>query len=177
MGDNQDILGKINADASTPSSTPQPAPAAAPAESGWARAFDGAAPPSTLAPGQVQNAQQVATAGSQMLNAAKSGQFTVEPGYAQQLIKTLGDEVDRLRGLRSDIQLIQQTAKLGETPAAQKVAPFYTEQVADGGPHSFVPKHEMVIAGLVNMADAIQIAMNNYRATDDGSASHIASAD
>lgn len=139
---NQDILGQINA------TTAQPAATGAP------------------------TAQNVATFGADMLASAKAGHFAVEPEYAQQLIKGLNDELDKLRELSVPIEQLRYGIKLGETPAAVKVAPFYLEQVATTGPHAFIRNHELGMQALQNMVQAIQVAMGNYRATDDGTADH-----
>lgn len=173
MSDEQDILAQINATASQPAGQPAPAGSPAPAGHPGAGSFwDQGAGPGAALGGPVNTGQQAAAAGSDMLAAAKAGHFAVEPEYAKRLIKGLNDELNKLNGMSRQLDMLNQGTKIGTTPAALKVAPFYLEQVATTGPHAFVRNHYLGIQALTDMVQAIQVAMGNYRTTDDGTAGH-----
>jgi hypothetical protein len=122
--------------------------------------------PATASPGQGSESAQVANAiGAQALSAANAGQLRVNLDEGQNLLNAFNNEINNLRGLDVYVRQIGSTTKLGQTPHAAAFVQF-NEDVAVTGPHAFAPNHDLTIHALVQLAQATQIAMDNYRRTE-----------
>jgi hypothetical protein len=148
------------------------------ATEGQASAPPAAAPSGGGAPGDAaavaksvqQGAQAASTSGATALGWAKAGQLSIDPDEGQALVNTLNTEINNLRGLEQLTTQMSQETKLGETPNAAKFAQFNMD-VAKTGPHALLPNHQLMIEGLVQMSQAVQVAMENYRNTEQSNAS------
>lgn len=136
----QDLINKTNADA-------QGASSPAPGTSG----------------------QAAASIGAHYLAAARSGTFAIDPQVGENYLRAINKVIDSKSGLQADLRQIQNRTRLGDTPHAAEFADW-NEKVTATGPFAFVPVHEQSIQAWTNMVQALQIAMDNYRKTDDGSA-------
>lgn len=121
-------------------------------------------------PGQHSQADLLAAA--QSLADARAGNLWINLDEGQALLNTLTDAVNRLSGLLRHVNRIQWGSQLGQTPHAAAFVAF-DQQVSSTGPHAFTPNHALTIQAYELHAQAVQVAMDNYRRMEQGNADRL----
>jgi hypothetical protein len=120
-------------------------------------------------PDIAKSGRAAASLGAHWLAAAREGSFSIKPDVGEAYLRGLNRVIANFEGMAPDIARIQTRTQLGETPHAAAFADW-NMQVAATGPYAFVPAYNQTLQALTDLAQALQIALDNYRKADDHAA-------
>ncbi|HJP78544.1 MAG TPA: hypothetical protein VJ914_29985 [Pseudonocardiaceae bacterium] len=134
------------------------------------------ASPAPFQKGLAQGTDAMANGSQAMLTQAHNGALAIDPQAGQSLINAVNAQIETLHGLSRDIARITRETKLGMTVGGQTMSKF-NQQVATSGDKAFEPAHQQLIETLATVAQAVQVAMDNYANTDNDNASQLKAKD
>lgn len=100
-----------------------------------------------------------------LLESAKGGGFRVGENAGKDLLNAITEALDDLDGIMKEAHWLTEEPKLGSGPYAQQVAQ-HVRQSGDG-PQGALPMLRKLRTVLEQSAEALKIAMRNYREAED----------
>ncbi|GAB3379892.1 hypothetical protein [Amycolatopsis echigonensis] len=116
----------------------------------------------TEGPGSHEAALKIREAGNTLKALAQSGAFAVNEAGFNAYLKACNFFLDGYRDMRYDLNILTQTAQMGSSDYANKVAKFNTT-VAEGDTSAMLPNLDLMYNGVKAALDALTIARENYK--------------
>ncbi|WIX81520.1 hypothetical protein QRX50_12530 [Amycolatopsis carbonis] len=125
-------------------------------------------PDALSAPLDAAGAKQVSEAGARLKELASSGGFAVNEEGFQAYLKACNFFLSGFTAMRRDVDLLSQGALMGSSDYAKSIA-AYNVTVASGDHEALIPILDKMLDGITQARDAITIARDNYRESDEES--------